>query len=488
MRLRKMDCGTAMNVAGLEGYTNKNEGKTILTVAMKYDAIIIGSGQAGNPLSQALAKLGKTVALIDYSWLGGTCINTGCTPTKAMIGSAQVAYYARNAARWGVNAGYVTVDMQEVVRRKDAIVEHSRSGLETGVQTQPNIHWYKGKAHFLGPKQVEVDSTKLEADQIFIDTGSQATLPKVNGIDSVNYLTNEGLLSLREVPDHLVIIGAGYIGLEFAQMYRRFGSEVTVISDGGQILPKEDRDIADELQRALIAEGVRFVMDARIHKIKNTPRQMEFLFEGKPDDTINATHLLVATGRKPNTSHLELDKAGVQVDEHGFIMVNRRLETTAPGIWALGDVTGGPMFTHISYNDFQIVFGNLYEGKDLATDERIVPYAVYTDPELGRVGMTETEARKKGYKLKVGSVKMTSVARAIERGETHGMMKLVVDASNDRILGAAILSSEGGEAVQVLSTLMLAQKPYTLLKGAIYIHPTIVEGFYGLMESVKPLE
>lgn len=455
---------------------------------MKYDAIIIGSGQAGNPLSQALAKLGKTVALIDYSWLGGTCINTGCTPTKAMISSAQVAHYARNSLRWGVHAGFVKVEMHDVVRRKNEIVEHSRKSLETGVQTQPNIHLYKGRARFTGPKQVEVLAQQLEADQIFIDTGSQATVPKVEGMDQVNHLSNEGMLSLREVPDHLVILGAGYIGVEFAQMFRRFGSEVTVISDGGQILPKEDRDIADELQRALMEEGVRFVMDARIHKIKNTPRQMEFLFEGKPDDTIYGTHLLVATGRKPNTSDLELDKAGVEVDEHGFILVNRRLETTAPGIWAMGDVTGGPMFTHISYSDYQIVYGNLYEGKDLATDQRLVPYAVYTDPELGRVGMTETEARRKGYKLKVGTVKMTSVARAIERGETHGMMKLVVDATNDKILGAAILCSEGGEVVQVLSTLMLADQPYTLLKGAIYIHPTMVEGFYGLMESVKPVE
>ncbi len=455
---------------------------------MKYDAIIIGSGQAGNPLSQALAKLGKSVALIDYSYLGGTCVNTGCTPTKALIGSARVAHYARNAARWGVNAGFVTVDLPEVMRRKNEIVEKSRTALETNVQVQPNIHLYKGRARFIGPKQVEVLTNKLEADQIFIDTGSNATVPKIKGIDSVNYLTNEGMLDLHEVPDHLIVVGAGYIGLEFAQMYRRFGSEVTVISDSGQILPKEDRDIADELQRSLTAEGIRFIMDARVNRITRTAKQVEFLFEGAPDDTIYGSHLLVATGRKPNTSDLEFNRAGVDLDEHGYILVNRRLETTAPGIWALGDVTGGPMFTHISYNDYQIVFGNLYEGKDLSTDARIVPYAVYTDPELGRVGITENEARAKGYKLKIGTVMMTSVARAIERGETHGMMKLVVDASNDRILGAAILASEGGEVVQVLSTLMLTGQPYTLLKGAIYIHPTMVEGFYALMDNVKPVD
>lgn len=454
---------------------------------MKYDAIIIGSGQAGNPLSQALAKLGKSVALIDYSYMGGTCVNTGCTPTKAMIGSARVAHYARNAARWGVDAGFVTVDMHEVLRRKNEIVEKSRAALETKAKTQATIDVFHGRARFIGPKEIEVLAKKLEADQIFIDTGSNATLPKVKGIDSVNYLTNEGMLDLRELPDHLIVLGAGYIGLEFAQMYRRFGSEVTVISDTGQILPKEDPDIAEELQRSLEAEGIRFIMNARIHRIDRTAKQIVFLFEGAPDDTIYGTHLLVATGRKPNTSDLELNRAGVDTDENGYILVNRRLETSAPNIWALGDVKGGPMFTHISYNDYQIVFGNLYEGKDLGTDTRLVPYAVYTDPELGRVGMTETEARAKGYKLKVGSVKMTNVARAIERGETNGMMKLVVDASSDQILGAAILSSEGGEAVQVLSTLMLAGKPYTLLKDAIYIHPTIVEGFYFLMDSVKPV-
>jgi len=454
---------------------------------MRYDAIIIGSGQAGNPLAQALAGVGKTVAFIEYSYFGGTCINTGCTPTKAMIGSARVAYYARNASKWGVNAGFVTVDMLQVLARKNEIVEKSRAATEKRAEKNENIHVYRGRGRFIGPKQVEVLNNKLEADHIFIDTGSTAVVPKIKGLDSVNHLTNEGMLDLREVPEHLVIIGAGYVGLEFAQMFARFGSEVTVISDSAQVLPHEDRDVAEEVQRSLEAEEIRFVMNARIHKIDRTARQIEVQFEGAPDDTIYGSHLLVATGRKPNTNDLELSRAGVDVDKNGYIMVNRRLETTAPGIWALGDVKGGPMFTHISYNDYQIVFGNLYEGKDLATDTRIVPYAVYTDPELGRVGMTENEARAKGYKLKIGCVKVNRVARAMERGETNGLMKLVVDASNDQILGAAILCSEGGEVVQILSTLMTAEKPYTFLKGAIYIHPTMAEGLFFLMDSVKPV-
>jgi pyruvate/2-oxoglutarate dehydrogenase complex dihydrolipoamide dehydrogenase (E3) component len=262
---------------------------------------------------------------------------------------------------------------------------------------------------------------------------------------------------------------------------------VTVITDSEHILPHEDRDIADELQRSLESEEIRFVKNARIHKVNSTARQIEVEFDGAPDDTIYGTHLLIATGRKANTHDLDLSRAGVDLDAHGNIIVNRRLETTTPGIWALGDVKGGPMFTHSSYNDYQIVFGNLYEGKDLATDTRIVPYAIYTDPELGRVGMTEKEAREKGYKLKVGCVKADRIARARERGETNGLLKLVVDASNDQILGASLLCSDGGEVVQILSTLMLAKQPYTLLKSAIYIHPTMTEGLYFLIDSVKPV-
>jgi pyruvate/2-oxoglutarate dehydrogenase complex dihydrolipoamide dehydrogenase (E3) component len=427
------------------------------------------------------------VAFIEYSYFGGTCVNTGCTPTKAMIGSARVAHYARHAAKWGVHAGLVTVNMREVLARKNEIVEQSRVAIEKRADKNENIHVFRGRGRFLGPKQVEVLNNKLESDHIFIDTGSTAVVPKIKGLDSVNYLTNEGMLDVREVPEHLVVIGAGYCGLEFAQMFARFGSEVTVITDSEHILPHEDRDIADELQRSLESEEIRFVKNARIHKVNSTARQIEVEFDGAPDDTIYGTHLLIATGRKANTHDLDLSRAGVDLDAHGNIIVNRRLETTTPGIWALGDVKGGPMFTHSSYNDYQIVFGNLYEGKDLATDTRIVPYAIYTDPELGRVGMTEKEAREKGYKLKVGCVKADRIARARERGETNGLLKLVVDASNDQILGASLLCSDGGEVVQILSTLMLAKQPYTLLKSAIYIHPTMTEGLYFLIDSVKPV-
>ncbi|MGI9070116.1 MAG: mercuric reductase [Bryobacteraceae bacterium] len=457
---------------------------------MKYDAIIIGSGQGGNPLAQRLASRGQSVALVESNHLGGTCINTGCTPTKAMVASAQVAHYARNAGRWGVHAGNVEIDLPAILERKSKIVEEFRSGWQKSIDKQKNWHFYRGRARFVRPKQIQVEKETLEADHIFIDTGASPTIPRISGLDSIPYLTNVSLLELRELPEHLVVLGGGYVGLEFGQMFRRFGSAVTIIQRPERILPNEDDDIAAELQRNLESEGIEILLNARATEVgggKNNEITLNLQVSGGTQ-TISGSHLLVATGRTPNTRDLDLDKAGVRVDEKGFIVVNERLETSAPGIWALGDVNGGPAFTHISYNDFQIVYGNLIEGKNLSTASRLVPYAVYTDPQLGRVGLTEKAARASGHKLKIGKIEMSHVARAIERAETQGLMKVVIDAATDRLMGAAILSAEGGELIQILSTLMLADKPYTLLKGAIYIHPTLAEGFFGLMESVKPVD
>ncbi len=296
-------------------------------------------------------------------------------------------------------------------------------------------------------------------------------------------------MQLTAVPNHLLILGGGYIGLEFGQMFRRFGSRVTVLHTGKQIVTREDPEIAAELQKALESEGIQFLLNARATRVENKSGAVTLSFETSAGaSNVTGSHLLVATGRGPNTGDLGLDKASIETDKNGFIKVNARLETTVPGVWALGDCKGGPAFTHISYNDFQIVYGNLVEGKNLSTENRLVPYCVFTDPQLGGVGMTEKEARAKGFKLKIGRCPMTYVARAIERGETAGLMKLVVDASNDRILGASILASEGGELVQILGTLMLSNQPYTLLKGAVYIHPTLAEGFFALMEDVKPID
>ena len=455
---------------------------------MKYDAIVIGSGQAGNPLSQKLADYGWKMALIEKAHLGGTCINTGCTPTKTMVASAQVAYYARNASRWGVKTNGVTVDLPAIVARKNRIVESFRSGQQRRVDERPNLRLYRGQARFTGPHSLAVGGETLESERIFINTGTRPAIPGIEGLETAGYLTNATIMELNDVPDHLLVIGGGYIGLEFGQMFRRFGSRVTVIHHRDEILPREDPEVSGELRKILEAEGIHFALNTRTTRVQKTDGQVVLTIEGpKGASTLVGSHLLVATGRVPNTEDLSLEKAGVERDTRGYIKVNSRLETNVPGVWVLGDVKGGPAFTHISYNDYQIVYANLIERKNLSTDKRYVPYSVFTDPQLGGVGLTERAARAKGYKLKVGKIPMSRVARAIERNETGGLMKIIVDASNDRILGASILSSEGGELVQILGALILADAPYTLLKGAVYIHPTLAEGFFALMESVQPL-
>jgi pyruvate/2-oxoglutarate dehydrogenase complex dihydrolipoamide dehydrogenase (E3) component len=450
---------------------------------LNYDVIVVGSGQGGNPLAVAVAGQGAKVALIESGLFGGTCINTGCTPTKTMIASAQIAHYARNASRWGVRASDVSVDLPAIIKRKNEVVEKSRSGWPKKFNKKVDV--YHDRARFIGTRQLQAGDHKLAADRIFIDTGAAPTIPKIEGLDTVPYLTNVSLLDLEELPDHLLVLGGGYVGLEFGQMFRRFGSRVTIVQSGPRILPREDADVTAELQTCLEREGVQFVLNGRVTKAEAVGKQIKLTVNGQ---SLIGSHLLVATGRSPQTQDLELSKTGVTTDKRGFVVVNDRLETSAPGIWALGDVNGGPAFTHISYNDYQIVYGNLYEGKNLSTRNRLLPYAVFTDPTLGRVGLTESDARAQGRKLKIGKVPMSWVARAIEKGETAGFMKLVVDAENDHVLGAAILSSEGGELAQILSTLMLAEKPYTLLKGAIYIHPTLAEGFFALMDNVKPAD
>ncbi len=450
----------------------------------KYDSIVIGSGQGGNPLAQQLGKDGERVALIERKDLGGTCINTGCTPTKMYVASAQVAHYARNSTRWGIQSGPVSVDLPAVLKRKDEYVHKSRGSWGKKFENNDKVDLFRGSARFTGPKTLEVDGEKITGNRVFIDTGTKSAVPEIEGLADGPYLTNESLLELTELPQHLVVIGAGYIGLEFGQMFRRFGSEVTIIGNAGQVLAHEDEDVADSLQKALEAEGVRFQLNTKVTAV-SYEKDSAVSVTDSGGGTHQGSHLLLAAGRTPNTPDLGLDNAGIEVDRKGYIRVNDRLETSAENVWALGDVKGGPAFTHISYNDYQIVYGNVYDGRSLRVSDRLIPYAVFTDPQLGRVGMTEKEARASGKKIKTGTVEMTSVARAIERSETAGMMKIIVDADNDAVLGAAILSVEGGETVQILSTLMLAKQPYTLLKGAIYIHPTLAEGFFALMESVQ---
>ena len=456
---------------------------------MRFDAIVIGSGQGGNPLVYALADRGWTVALIEQAQLGGTCVNTGCTPTKTMVASAQVAHYARNAARWGVRTDDVSVDLPAVIARKNEVVLSFRSGHERRVEQRPNLHLYRGHGRFVGSRKVQVDNDVLDGERVFINVGTRPHPPAVQGLQEAGYLTNESIMELRVLPEHLVVLGGGYIGLEFGQMFRRFGSRVTVIHNGDQILAREDPEISRELQKSLEADGVEFRLKANTTKVeKQGDRVLVTITVGQQKETISGTHILAATGRRPNTDDLGLDKAGVAVDSHGYIKVNGRMETGVPGVWALGDVKGGPAFTHISYNDFQILYANIIDGKNLSIENRYVPYSLFTDPQLGRVGMTEKEARATGRKLKIGSYPMAYVSRAIERSETAGLMKIIVDAERDQILGAAILGIEGGETVQILGAMMLAGAPSAVLKGAVYIHPTLAEGLFGLMDSVKPVD
>ena len=453
---------------------------------MKYDAIIIGTGQAGIPLSVALADHGWAVAMVERGNVGGTCVNTGCTPTKTMIHRAQVAHYAQNAERWGVHARDVSADLPKIVAQKNQLVQKFRGSLLKKMNDRPNLHVFHGTAQFTGPHQVRVGDQVLESERIFINTGARPSVPPISGLSDVTYLTNENIMDLTVLPDHLIVLGGGYIGLEFGQMFRRFGSQVTVIHSRNQIASREDPEIAAELQRALAAEGMRFICNARTTAAEEKDGTITLTVErAGTKTTVSGSHLLVATGRRPNTEELALDKAGVALNRDRTINVNNKLETNVPGVWALGDVKGGPAFTHISYNDFQIVYANLVEGATRTTDKRIVPYCVFTDPQLGGVGLTEKEARARGYKLKIGKAPMSRVQRALERDETAGLMKIVVDATNDRVLGATILSTDGGETVHIIYTLMLGGAPYTLLKGAVYIHPTLAEGLFLLMDDVK---
>lgn len=454
---------------------------------LDYDAIIIGSGQAGNPLAHKLADRGWKVALIERDHLGGSCINYGCTPTKTMLASARLAHYARKAAELGVNTGEVTVDLKAVVARKNEIVREWRGGQEYHAESRPSLDVFRGEGAFLGPRAVSVNGTILNSDHIFINTGAHPRVPAIPGLDETPYLTNRNIMDLTEVPEHLLVLGGSYIGLEFGQMFRRFGSRVTVIETGDQLVGREDEDVARALQEALEQEGMAFRLRAEAVRVAGHDGEIELTLR-QPDgrlEQLTGSHLLVAVGRAPNTEKLNLAAASVEVTASGHIPVTDRLVTNVPGIWALGDVKGGPAFTHVSYDDHLIVYDNLFGSGTRATGGRIVPYALFTDPELGRVGLTEKEARAAGYRLKIGKMPMSWVARAIERNETAGMMKIVIDADTDRILGAAVLGSEGGELVQTLMALMMADAPWTLFYRAIFIHPSMTEGFFTLMDNVK---
>jgi len=452
-----------------------------------HDAIVIGSGQGGVPLATNLADQGWSVALIEKGEVGGSCINYGCTPTKTMISSARMAHYARVAPEFGIHPGEIKVDMAAVVARKNEIVDSFRSGVLEQIDSSPNVTLYHGHGRFTAPHEVGINGETLKSDKIFINTGTRPLFPALPGLDQVEVLTNRNIMDLQELPAHLIALGGSYLGLEFGQMFRRLGSEVTVVEMSDRIAAREDAEISDSLREALEAEGMKFHLGSTATKVEKTADGLEVTVKKKDGTTerIEGTHLLMSIGQVPNSDDLGLDKAGIATDKNGYIQHNGKLETNIPGIWVLGDVKGGPAFTHVSYDDYLVIFDNLVNGKNRTIDNRVVPYALYTDPELGRFGLTEREARAKGYRLKIGSLPMSHIARAIERGETRGLMKIVINADNDRILGATILGADGGELVQTLMTLMRANAPYTLFENAMFIHPTLTEGFFALMANVE---
>jgi pyruvate/2-oxoglutarate dehydrogenase complex dihydrolipoamide dehydrogenase (E3) component len=454
----------------------------------QYDAIIIGSGQGGKPLATTLGKAGWKTALIERDQIGGTCINYGCTPTKTMFNSARVAYLARRAADFGVHHGDVTVNMKEVRARKQRVVEDFRSGGLKGVQRTPNLELINGSARFVGPHDLEVllnDGTKrsISSEKIFINTGGRPFQPPIEGLSDVSTLDSTSIMELEELPEHLLVLGGGYIGLEFGQMFRRFGSEVTIIQRGNQLLGREDEDVAAAVLQVMEEDGIKVLLDWEAVRVSQDGAQIRLTVRtANLEQELAGTHLLVAVGRRPNVDDLNLAAAGIESDKLGNIVVNSKLETNAPGVYALGDVKGGPQFTHISYDDFRIIRTNLLEGGNATTDDRLIPYTVFIDPQLGRIGLSEAEA--KGRNIRIAKLPMDHAARAIEMSETRGFMKAIVDADTNQILGAAILGVEGGELMSMFEIAMMGKLPYTVLKDAIFAHPTLAESLNNLFMAM----
>ncbi len=438
----------------------------------------------------ALAKAGMRTALIERKHVGGTCINEGCTPTKTMVASGRVAYLARRAADYGVHAGSISVDMEKVRQRKREIVDNFRNASQGRIEKTPNLDLIFGDASFSGVKTIAVRTRDngqqvLSAKRIFINAGTRSSRPPLEGLDHILALDNVSIMELGSLPDHLLILGGGYIGVEFGQLFRRFGSRVTIVQSSSQLLTHEDPDVAEEVTKILRQDGVEIILNAKTTRVDQSSGSIRMEIRSpESSTTLVGSHLLVATGRIPNSDSLNLAAVGVQTDERGFIRVNDRLETTAEGVYALGDIKDGPAFTHISYDDFRIIRANLLEHKIASTKNRQVPYCVFIDPQLGRVGLTETEARERGRPVRVAKLPMTSVARALEVDETRGFMKAIVDAESNQILGAAVLSIEGGEIMSVLETAMMGKLPYTALRDATYAHPTLAESLNNLFMAM----
>jgi pyruvate/2-oxoglutarate dehydrogenase complex dihydrolipoamide dehydrogenase (E3) component len=455
------------------------------------DAVLIGAGQANNPLSRSLARAGRRVALIEKGKIGGTCVNTGCTPTKTMAASARVAYLARRASEYGVHAGSVEVRLDEIRDRTRAIVEEFSSGSERRLEATEGLELIRGEGSFTGPHTVRVEvntggTRELFGEVVVIDTGCRPARPDIPGMDSVPWLDSTGILGLVAIPDHLLVLGGGYIGVEFAQMFRRFGSRVTLVQKGGQLLPREDPDMAGALAAILREDGINLVLNAAATRVDGRGEDIRLFVQADGREwELAGSHLLVAIGRTPCTETLNLAAAGVRMDDRGFIPVDERLETNVTGIYALGDVNGGPAFTHVSHHDNQILRENLLHNAGRTTTGRLIPFTVFTDPQFGRVGLTEREARNQGYLLRIAKLPMTGVARAREVGEARGVLKAVVDARTDLILGCAALGVEGGEIMSMVQLAMMGGLAYQRLRDDMFAHPTLARGLNNLFAHLE---
>ncbi|WAS91561.1 mercuric reductase [Nannocystis punicea] len=455
----------------------------------RYDVVILGSGQAARPLALAFAAAGRRVAFVEREHLGGTCVNTGCTPTKTMVASARVAYLARRAGDFGVRTGAVSVDMTRVRERTRRIVRDFADSSRAVLAAQANIELLFGAGRFVGPRQLEVrlnagEVRRIAGEVVVIDTGARTRVPPLVGLDQVQWLDHAGMLELAVVPEHLLVLGGGYVGLEFAQMFRRFGSRVTIVQRAAQLLPREDADAATAIQEVLAADGIEICLESQARRVIRAGDGIELTCDSPVGSRRFAgSHLLVATGRAPNTDSLDLAAAGIAVDDGGYVKVDERLATSASGVYAVGDVKGGPAFTHIAYDDHRILLTNLLSGGQATTRGRMVPYVVFTDPELARVGLSETEARRQGRKIEVARIGMDRVARALEMDEARGFIKIVIDADSDKFLGATILGVAAGELMSTIEVAMMGGLPASALRDATFAHPTLAESLNTVMTA-----
>jgi pyruvate/2-oxoglutarate dehydrogenase complex dihydrolipoamide dehydrogenase (E3) component len=459
-------------------------------MASTYDAIVIGTGQAGPSLAVQLASTGMRVAIIERKRFGGTCVNTGCIPTKTLVASARAAHIAQRASEYGVMLdSSVTVDMKKVKERKDAVVRRSNEGVEKWLKSTANLKVYEGHARFEDAHRVRVGDELLEADTIFINVGGRASTPPLPGLDQVSYFNNSTMMEVDFLPEHLIVIGGSYVGLEFAQMYRRFGSEVTIVEMGPRLIHREDEDVSEAIRTILENEGINIRLEAECIALEKRGDKVAINVDcSSGDKIVVGSHALLAVGRVPNTDDLGLGNAGIAVDQRGYIQVDDQLRTNVPGIYALGDCNGRGAFTHTSYNDYEIVAANLLEGDRRRVSDRIMAYALYIDPPLGRAGMTEAEVRKSGRKALLGKRPMARVGRAVEKGETQGFMKILVDAETKEILGASLLGIECDEVIHSILDVMYAKAPYTVIQRAMHIHPTVTELIPTMFGEIKPLE